>query len=472
MLVYITAGRRLGAAFLRYFPAIRDMGDLNMDEERKTKQYSDLELLQRRWFPLWKLDGYILREFLIKYSVLMLVFVILFILSDVYNDISEFLERKVALRIVVWYFLCRLPGNIPFILPISMLLGCVWTMAAFGKNMEVTAMRASGVSLFRCGCSIFAVGLVVTAVNIYFNETLSPSATREADEVYERYAKGREVVQQNHLAFQSSDQKRRWLFKVFRNANFQRDVEVKTFWSDDVVPQLIGQPGTPGFNDRVRLVFRDRAEKLLQQPDTGAIRSELSKLLRNRKLDIQAAEVKYFPKTGDWVFRNGTFISYDRNDETPFAESRGTIACHDPIAFKELRFSAAEIPETPVDIVNSVKEKDDLPTWEILRLLRRNKNMHDRVRSIYKTNFFFRLAFPWACFLAVFLGIPLATKNERTGSMLAIISAIGVVIVYIVVAQIFRVLGKNGYINPALAGLLPTIGFIGYGVWRTLCDRN
>ena len=98
--------------------------------------------------------------------------------------------------------------------------------------------------------------------------------------------------------------------------------------------------------------------------------------------------------------------------------------------------------------------------------------MPDRVKSIYATLFYYRLAFPWACFLAVFLGIPLATKNERTGSMLAIVSAIGVIVVYIVVAQVFLVLGKGGHVNPALAGLMPTIGFIGYGVWRILGDRN
>ena len=443
-----------------------------MDEGKGTKQYRDLKLLPRRWFPLWKLDGYILREFLIKYSVLMLVFVILFILSDVYNDISEFLERKVPIRIIVFYLMCKLPGNIRFILPISMLLGCMWTMAAFGKNMEVTAMRASGVSLFRCGCPIFLVGLLVTGVNIYFNEAMIPSSERRAMEIYETHARGRAAVQQVLLAYRSSDQKRHWLFKVYVSGNVQHDVAVKTFWSDTVIRQLVGDPGDPGFHDRVRRILHDRADRLLRHSDPEQIRKELRKLLLDRKLDIYAKTVLYRRKTGEWIFLDGYFISYDRNDETPFEESRGTIAHHESIPFAELRFSSKDIPETPIDIVNSVKEKDDLPTVEIWRLLRRSPNMPARVRAIYETVFFYRIAFPWACFLAVFLGIPLATKNERTGSMLAIISAIGVIVIYIVVAQVFLVLGKGGYVNPALAGLMPTIGFIGYGVWRILCDRN
>ena len=444
-----------------------------MGENNKgTRQYGDLALLPRRWFPLWKLDGYILREFMIKYSVLMLVFVILFILSDVYNDISEFLEAKAPVRIIVSYLMHKLPGNIRFVLPISMLLGCMWTMAAFGKNMEVTAMRASGVSLFRCGCPIFAVGLVVTGVNIYFNEAMIPNSERRALEIYETYAKRREAVQHVLLAFRSNDHQRHWLFEKYVSGNVQRKVVIKTFWTESMIPQLIGEPGRPGFEKRVRQVFRDRAERVLRRSTPEERRAEMRTLLAERKLDIFAGSVEYMPRTGEWILRNGYFISYDRNDETPFEESRGTIANHGRIDFSIIRFSKSEVPETPSDIVNSIKEKDDLPTLEIWRLLRRNRNLPERVRAIYKTVFFYRIAFPWACFLAVFLGIPLATKNERTGSMLAIISAIAVIVVYIVIAQVFLVLGKGGYVNPALAGLMPTIGFICYGVWRILGDRN
>ena len=441
-----------------------------MAEDTKKLQYRDLALLRRRWFPLWTLDGYIFREFIIKYSILLLVFAILFLLLDVYQDVSDFLEAKTSLQMTVWYFICRLPGKVRFVLPISMLLGCMWTMASFGKNMEVTAMRASGVSLFRCGFPIFFVGIIVTMVNIYFNEAMIPQSERRADEIYEVHARHREIVQ-HLLAFRSNDQQRHWLFKVYVSGNVQDDVAVKTFWSDGAIPQLIGAPGDPGFTERMKLIFRDQADKLLALPYPEMV-SGMRKLLTERKLDILAQRVTFHPKTGEWVFENGKFVSYDRNDETRFEASRGTSAIHDLIPFKVLRFNKSEIPETPVDIVNSIKEKDDLPTVVIWDLLRRNPNMPGRVRAIYETVFYYRLAFPWACFLAVFLGIPLATKNERTGSMMAIISAVVVIVVYIVIAQIFLVVGKGGWVNPALAGLMPTASFIIFGLWRIIFDRN
>ena len=441
-----------------------------MAEDKKKMQYRDLARLRRRWFPLWTLDGYIFREFIIKYSVLLLVFVILFLLLDIYNDISDFLESKTSVGLTVSYFLHRLPGKVRFVLPISMLLGCMWTMATFGKNMEVTAMRASGVSLFRCGFPIFFVGILVTMVNIYFNEAMVPYSEKRADEIYEVYARNRQIVQ-HLLAFRSNDQQRHWLFKIYVSGNVQSNVAVKTFWNEGAIPQLIGVPGDPGFTDRMKLIFRDQADKLLSLP-YPEMSEGMKKLLTGRKLDILADRVRFLPGSGDWIFENGKFVSYDRNDETRFEASRGTSAIHAQIPFRRLRFSKKEIPETPVDIVNSIKEKDDLPTIVIWDLLRRNSNMPGRVRAIYETVFYYRLAFPWACFLAVFLGIPLATKNERTGSMMAIISAVVVIVVYIVIAQIFLVLGKGGSVNPALAGLMPTISFIIYGLWRILFDKN
>ena len=145
---------------------------------------------------------------------------------------------------------------------------------------------------------------------------------------------------------------------------------------------------------------------------------------------------------------------------------------HDEISFTDARFSSGDIAESPQDIVNAIKEKDDLSTPVILEVLKRNPNMPQRARCIYETVLFYRIAFPWASFLAVFLGIPLATKNERTGSMLAIISAIVLIVVYIVVAQAFLMLGKAGSVNPVFAGLAPTIAFIIAGACRLCFDRN
>ena len=47
-----------------------------------------------------------------------------------------------------------------------------------------------------------------------------------------------------------------------------------------------------------------------------------------------------------------------------------------------------------------------------------------------------------------------------------------VIVAYIVVAQIFQVLGKGGVIPPLVAGLAPTVVFIFCGALRLISQRN
>ena len=107
------------------------------------------------WMPT--LDGYILRAFLIPFFILLFAFTLLFIIMDMYNEISEFLDNKAPVSVAVRFFLLKIPGNIRFILPITVLLSCMYALANLGRNRELTAIRASGISLVRCGLPIFTV---------------------------------------------------------------------------------------------------------------------------------------------------------------------------------------------------------------------------------------------------------------------------------------------------------------------------
>ena len=399
-----------------------------------------------------------------------MVFVILFILGDVYNTIEDFFEAGASFKDIASYLMPKLPGNIRFILPISMLLGCMWCMATFGKNLEITAMRASGVSLFRCGVPIFAAGLFVTALNIYFNEFLVPKTENMAEHLYTVAAERRSKVQ-HLLAYRSQDGKRHWLFKTFVRGAEQNNVTLRTFWDRELINQFIGTPENPVFREKIIRVLPSRASGILAL-DKERQKEAVFKALNGRKIDIFARKVDFNPDSGAWIFMDGFFVSFDRKDEHDTSASRGTSAVHQEEKYHRVTLSAKLIPEHPEDITNAVKEKDDLSTAVILDLVRRNPNMPERVKKIYMTLFFYRISFPWACLIAVFLGIPLATRNERTGSLMAVISAVVVIVVYIVIAQVFMIFGKAGIVPPVIAGTLPTLCFIVYGLWRVFFDRH
>ncbi len=382
----------------------------------KRKFKKEDESVARRKGLLPTLDFYIFTEFMIYLSVLLCVFTTLFILGDVLNDLSDFLDQNASIKQIVYFLLLKLPGNIRFIMPITVLLACMWTMALFGKHMEVTAMRSSGLSLFRCGGSIFAVGLVVTGINIWFNEALVPYTEREA-EVLKFFATkqgGTLPDSQKMLTFRSFDKHRTWLFKSFNLNKDQEDIVLKRY----------------------------RGDKTLDWEITAKI-----------------ATFSY--KTG-WTFLNGSFTPYSHDGLMPKSTEY----------FKKLSKDKNEIPEVPENILNTVKSKDELPSWVIWRMVKNTQSMAPRCKAILMSVFYNRLAFPWSCFLAVFLGIPLATKNERSGIMLSIIIAIAVIVIYIIISKLLLILGKQEILAPVVAGLFPTVAFLVYGWYTVVRNQN
>lgn len=379
---------------------------------------------RKKWGPLPILDYYILTQFLIPFSVLIIGFIMLFLIGDIFNDLQDFLRAQTTqskFPIMVRYFTLLQPGNIRFILPISMLLACMYTMANFGKNMEVTAMRASGVSLLRCGGAIYFVGLIVTGVNFWFNEHLVPICQKEAEILKDKTTKGADYRSdlQNMLTYVSPDKKRTWLFKYFDAKGVQKAVMLKMF----------------------------------KEPETE---------IQERKLiwDIQAEEAVYIKGKG-WEFRNAVLTPYSKDGFMP----------ENPQKIPVLLKSMEELPETPQQIMNAVKPPEELPIWVIWGILKNTKDMAENCRNVYNTVFYQRIAFPWACFLAVFLGIPLAAKNERGGIFKSIILAVAVIIIYHISSEVFVILGKQGLLNAAVAGLTPTIAFIAYG-WYNIVRQT
>ena len=321
-----------------------------------------------RWLPI--LDLYVLREFLIPFSVLSFTFTLLFLIGDIFNDLSEFLEYKASPLLAARYFILKMPGNIRFVLPISVLLSCMYCIANLGRTREITAMRASGLSMIRCGGAIYVAALCVTFVNFWFNEQLVPDCDMKAKILIETLGNEKyEERMYSMLQYRSSDKTRDWLFTNFDKGGVQKQVVLKQYKVDEKGKRFLAW-------------------------------------------DLQADEAEHTPS--GWVFRGAKRTPYSELIHVPGAEER----------YSELRFTPDEIPETTDNISNAIRPPDELSSYAIYAILKDNPTMVPSLKNVYMTILYYRLAFPWVCFLCVFLGLPLAAKNERAGIFLSIVTAV------------------------------------------------
>ena len=298
------------------------------------------------WLP--KIDMYVLREFMVPFSILIFAFTLLFMIADLFNDLSDFLDAHSPLVIGARYFLLKVPGNIRFVLPITVLLSCMYTIANFGRHRELTAMRASGISLMRSGLSIYVVAFLVMLANYWFNETLIPQCMKEAELIITLVSKGEAYVneQSSKLQFHSTDRLRSWFIGQFSENGDQKDVKIKFFKADDT--ELL---------DRKKIPIRI----------------------------LQAKSAKFVPEKG-WEFNDYVITEY--------LEGLPSRIKRQPDGGPPLLLPKSEVPENPQMIEKKIVLPETLRTKELYTILKEDKDMAPSLRNVYATLFYYRLAFP------------------------------------------------------------------------------
>ena len=371
----------------------------------------------RRFGYLSVLDWYIFREFMIPFSVLCFTFILLFLIGDLFDDLPDFLSYrgKGAFSLAVKYFTLKMPGNIRFIFPISVLLSCMYTVANMGRTREITAMRASGISTIRCGGAMFAVAAVVTAVNFWFNEKIVPTCTMEAEIILKSLDNPNyDRTMYSMLQYRSTDKGRDWLLQNFNKDGVWENVILKKFKTE----QIDG------------------------------------KVHREMEWELIAEKAKYFRNRG-WIFYNVKQTKY-----VPFASPSKVM--------DELRYTKDVIPETEIQIQNAIKPPEDLSSADLIGILKNNKNMAKSLKNMYETLLYYRLTFPFVCLLCVCLGLPLSAKNERAGIFLSIITAVAAIVIFQLLSQLFLLLGQHGFIPPLVGGVGPMFIFLLYSYFGVI----
>ena len=102
-----------------------------------------------------KLDQYLIQQFWAILALSVLGFVSIFVIVDLIENLDRFVDNKVPAGIVFQYYIYTLPWFVSIGLPMSMLISTVFSLGSMVKRNEWTAMKASGISLYRVALPSF-----------------------------------------------------------------------------------------------------------------------------------------------------------------------------------------------------------------------------------------------------------------------------------------------------------------------------
>ncbi|HSD51269.1 MAG TPA: LPS export ABC transporter permease LptG, partial [Candidatus Methylomirabilis sp.] len=126
------------------------------------------------------LDRYIARESLKLLCLCLVVFLGAYVIVDLFEKFSKFLEARVQPALIVRYYLSSLPAFLLQVLPVAVLISSLLTLGGLARNNELLAMKMGHVSTLRIALPCIAVGLAASLTAWLTAESLVPWTSERA----------------------------------------------------------------------------------------------------------------------------------------------------------------------------------------------------------------------------------------------------------------------------------------------------
>jgi len=120
------------------------------------------------------LDNYIIKKFILVLMLSLVGFVFIYIITNLFENIGYFVDRKASVFTVFQYYLLFTPKIIVLLMPLATLMGIYFSLGLITKHNEVLAIRGLGISPFRIYKPIFLYGFSVSVLVLAFNLSLVP----------------------------------------------------------------------------------------------------------------------------------------------------------------------------------------------------------------------------------------------------------------------------------------------------------
>ncbi len=95
------------------------------------------------------LDRYVIRNFLQVYFYCIAGFLSIWLIFDVSDNISTFIDEHFGFALTVRYYATQVPEVFIILLPVSLLLALLFALGRMSRSNEIVSMLTAGVSIPR-----------------------------------------------------------------------------------------------------------------------------------------------------------------------------------------------------------------------------------------------------------------------------------------------------------------------------------
>jgi len=358
-----------------------------------------------RKFLMRLLDRYVIRNFAQVYFYCIAGFVSIWLIFDVSDNISSFIDNHIPLSLVARYYATQLPQVFIILLPVSLLLSLLFALGRMSRANEIVSMLTAGVSLPRVLMPLIGIGLVTVAASMALNYSLAPHS---------------ELARKAFLSEAQSRPGRYIQGQIFRNRTDSRTWFIQNFL-----------PRGNVFNN-VQVLQQDANDNIV----TNYIASRAS----------------FRAETKTWDLNNVRVVHYDH---------AGNIL--DEQFYPSLKVE--HWSETPFRLGSANEHAEFLSLPELREYLSFNADFPHTLLAPFRTHFQYRLALPWTCFVVVCIAAPLGIGYSRRGVLSSVAAAVILVFSMNFLVHLFLALGEGDRVPAWIAAWAPNLLFTAIGLY-------
>lgn len=355
------------------------------------------------------LDDYVFRDFITYLALITASFLVLILIFTLFELLGDILRNQVSPLVVGEYLLNVTPYFVYNVAPLMMLLAVLVTFTLLQRSNEITAIKATGISIYRIIIPIILVGVAISAALFFMDQSYLPY-TNQRQDALRSLIKGRPP--QTYL-----NPDRKWILGQHSNIYYYQ------------------------FFDSERDQFGN-LNVFQFDPATFQLTRRIS-----------AARAHWEPALKQWVCTRG----WVRTLNGPSVESYQT--------FDVSTFDA--LSEPPSYFKKEVKQSSEMNYEELRHYIRDlQQSGFDVVRL--KVQLQKKLAFPLITLVMAILAIPFSLSSGKRGALTGVATAVIIALVYTFVSNLFEAMGNISQLPPVLAAWSPDLIFAFIGGYLLL----
>ncbi len=422
-----------------------------------------------------KLQFYVIREFIPPFLLSVGIFTFIMLLDKILDLLDMIVSKGVPIRTVAEVFFLLLPSIMAVVIPMAVLAGVLMAIGRMSGDLEVTAMKASGISIFALIRPLMITAMILCGLMIYFNNEVLPDANHFAKNLM------LDIGQMKPSA------------KIIPGV-FVEDIDnyrILVEGKDDITGELTDiliHENIPGNTPRTIT-----AETGILEP-VSANRFKLT--LHDGEMHEMTDESEYrlikFEVYSMQLTRSGELTRQERDNrgdrELSAAQMKSRVdslqtevnSLEDSLRVLSVEFIIREDSGiTSTDGETSADPTDPRIGYNRSRntLSTRASNMRmllDRKLSYERSIYRFRVeiekkySIPFACLVFVLLAIPLALSTRRGSAAIALGVSLMVIVLYYFFLTWGEYYADRGMVSPFIAMWLPNMVFGALGIILTV----